>query len=201
MWHFIASFDAIPHDRYLTVAVLDSEGFHALEFPCRCNENGCWIDVATGCLISGPRTGASNARSSGAARVCVLLPQKEPQARCALGVPSPNFPIKQLGPNRLSGVGGWGTEGTAQPVGLPARANSLSTRELLAAKRSFGGIVGELEPIPAWHSLCLVTDRRRQKTSRYVAQKTKRKKFHNTSADLYCIATKRTASGLTLDAS
>jgi hypothetical protein len=131
----------------------------------------------------------------------VLLLQKEPQARCALGVPSPNFPIKQLGPNRLSGVGGWGTEGTAQPVGLRARANSLSTRELLAAKRSFGGIVGELEPIPAWHSLCLVTDRRRQKTSRYVAQKTKRKKFHNTSADLYCIATKKTASGLTLDAS
>jgi hypothetical protein len=85
MWHFIASFDAIPHDRYLTVAVLDSEGFHALEFPCRCNENGCWIDVATGCLISGPRTGASNARSSGAARVCVLLLQKEPQARVRLG--------------------------------------------------------------------------------------------------------------------
>jgi hypothetical protein len=51
MWHFIASFDAIPHDRDLAVAVLDSEGFHALEFPCRCNENGCWIDVATGRLL------------------------------------------------------------------------------------------------------------------------------------------------------
>jgi hypothetical protein len=40
MWHFIASLDAVPRDdRNLTVAVLDADCFHALEFPCRCNEN------------------------------------------------------------------------------------------------------------------------------------------------------------------
>jgi hypothetical protein len=46
MWHFIVSFDAVPHDRDL-----DADGFHALEFPCRCNEGGCWIDVRTGRLL------------------------------------------------------------------------------------------------------------------------------------------------------
>ena len=51
MWHFIASLDAVPRDRNLTVAVLDADCFHALEFPCRCNENGCWIDVRTGRLL------------------------------------------------------------------------------------------------------------------------------------------------------
>ena len=56
-----------------------------------------------------------------------------------------NVPAKQLGPNRLSGVG---AEGPAQPVGLRARANSLGTRKLLAAQRSFGGAIGELEQSP-----------------------------------------------------
>ena len=46
-----ASSDAVPRDRNLTVAVLDADCFHALEFPCRCNENGCWIDVRTGRLL------------------------------------------------------------------------------------------------------------------------------------------------------
>ena len=40
-------------------------------------------------------------------------------------------------------------EGPAQPVGLCARANSLSTRKLLAAQRSFGGAIGEIEQFPA----------------------------------------------------
>lgn len=40
MWHFIESFDAVPRDRNLMVAVLDADCFHALEFPCRCNEDG-----------------------------------------------------------------------------------------------------------------------------------------------------------------
>jgi hypothetical protein len=40
MWHFIQSFDAVPRDRNLMVAVLDADCFHALEFPCRCNEDG-----------------------------------------------------------------------------------------------------------------------------------------------------------------
>ena len=43
---------------------------------------------------------------------------------------------------------GWGAEGPAQPVGLRARANSLGTRKLLAAQRSFGGAIGELEQFP-----------------------------------------------------
>jgi hypothetical protein len=68
--------------------------------------------------------------------------QKEPQARCALGVPKSNFPIKQLGPNRLSGVGGWGLGG---PPRLSAYvANSLSTRKLLAGKGHLVALLGSL---------------------------------------------------------
>jgi hypothetical protein len=51
MWHFIVSFDSVPRDRDLTVAVSDADGFHALEFPCRCNEDGCWIAVGSGRLL------------------------------------------------------------------------------------------------------------------------------------------------------
>ena len=36
---------------------------------------------------------------------------------------------------------GVGAEGPAQPVGLCARVNSLGTRKLLAAQRSFGGAI------------------------------------------------------------
>jgi hypothetical protein len=50
MWHFIVSFDAIPDDRDLAIAVVDKDGFHPLEIRCRCKD-GCWIDVTTGRLI------------------------------------------------------------------------------------------------------------------------------------------------------
>ncbi len=50
MWHFIGSFDAIPDDCDLLAAVLDKDGFRALEFRCRCKE-GCWINAETGDLI------------------------------------------------------------------------------------------------------------------------------------------------------
>jgi hypothetical protein len=50
MWHFISSIDAIPKDRDLILAVVDSDGLHALKFRCRCGE-GCWINVETGLLI------------------------------------------------------------------------------------------------------------------------------------------------------
>ena len=46
MWHFI--FEAVPKDHDVLLAVLDHEGFHALEFPCRRSNDGRWIDVATG---------------------------------------------------------------------------------------------------------------------------------------------------------
>jgi hypothetical protein len=46
MWHFI--FEAVPKDRDLLLAVLDHDGFHALEFPCRYSEDSRWIDVWTG---------------------------------------------------------------------------------------------------------------------------------------------------------
>ena len=50
MWHLVISFETIPQDRDLMVAVVDRDGLHALEFPCRCGE-GCWIDKRTGRLI------------------------------------------------------------------------------------------------------------------------------------------------------
>jgi hypothetical protein len=39
MWHFIDSIEAIPKDRDLILAVLDHDGLHALEFPCRLGES------------------------------------------------------------------------------------------------------------------------------------------------------------------
>jgi hypothetical protein len=50
MWHFISSIDVIPKDRDLILAVVDSDGLHALEFRCCCGE-GCWINVEGGLLI------------------------------------------------------------------------------------------------------------------------------------------------------
>jgi hypothetical protein len=50
MWRFIGSFDAIPKDRDLMVAVIDDDGQHALRFPCRFAD-GCWIEVRTGRTI------------------------------------------------------------------------------------------------------------------------------------------------------
>jgi hypothetical protein len=47
MRHFIASFDAVPKDCDLILAVVDQDGLHALEFRCRYND-GCWIDIKTG---------------------------------------------------------------------------------------------------------------------------------------------------------
>jgi hypothetical protein len=50
MWHFI--FETVPKDRDVLLAVLDHEGFHALEFPCRRrSDDGRWIDAKTGHLI------------------------------------------------------------------------------------------------------------------------------------------------------
>jgi hypothetical protein len=46
MWHFI--FETVPKDHDVLLAVLDHEGFHALEFPCRRSDDGRWIDAATG---------------------------------------------------------------------------------------------------------------------------------------------------------
>jgi len=47
MWHFFIAFEAVPKDCEVLLAVLDGDGFHALEFPCRRGDN-CWIDVNTG---------------------------------------------------------------------------------------------------------------------------------------------------------
>jgi hypothetical protein len=49
MWHFIGSFDAIPKDCDLMLAVADHDGLHVLEFRCRWRD-GCWIET-TGRLI------------------------------------------------------------------------------------------------------------------------------------------------------
>jgi hypothetical protein len=46
MWHFI--FDTVPQDRELLLAVLDHDGLHALEFPCRYSDDGRWINARTG---------------------------------------------------------------------------------------------------------------------------------------------------------
>jgi hypothetical protein len=41
MWHFIFEFifETVPKDHDVRLAVLDREGFHALEFPCRRSDN------------------------------------------------------------------------------------------------------------------------------------------------------------------
>jgi hypothetical protein len=49
MWHFI--FEAIPKDERVTLAVLDRDGFHALEFPCRRSDDGQWVDAKTGFTV------------------------------------------------------------------------------------------------------------------------------------------------------
>jgi hypothetical protein len=46
MWHFI--FETIPKHRNVLLAVLDHEGIHALEFPCRRSDDGRWINVKNG---------------------------------------------------------------------------------------------------------------------------------------------------------
>ncbi len=46
MWHFI--FDPVPKDRDVILAVFDKDGFHALEFPCRRSDDGCWVEARTG---------------------------------------------------------------------------------------------------------------------------------------------------------
>ena len=46
MWHFV--FEAVPKDQPVTLAVLDGDCFHALEFPCRYSDDGRWIDVTSG---------------------------------------------------------------------------------------------------------------------------------------------------------
>ena len=50
MWRLIGSFDAIPKDCDLMVAVIDHDGLHALELPCRFGD-GCWIEVRTGRIV------------------------------------------------------------------------------------------------------------------------------------------------------
>jgi hypothetical protein len=41
IWHFIFEFifETVPKDHDVRLAVLDREGFHALEFPCRRSDN------------------------------------------------------------------------------------------------------------------------------------------------------------------
>jgi hypothetical protein len=46
MWHKI--FDTVPKDRDVLLAVLEEDGFHALEFPCRRSDDGRWVDTHTG---------------------------------------------------------------------------------------------------------------------------------------------------------
>jgi hypothetical protein len=49
MWHF--TFERVPTDRDVLLAGLDQEAFHALEFPCRLNDDGHWINAITGCAV------------------------------------------------------------------------------------------------------------------------------------------------------
>ncbi len=43
MWRLIKSFERIPTDCDLMLAVVDREGVHMLEFPCR-RGDGLWLD-------------------------------------------------------------------------------------------------------------------------------------------------------------
>jgi hypothetical protein len=50
MWRYIGSYETIPNDRDLMVAVIDGDELHIVEFPCRWRE-GCWIEANTGRMI------------------------------------------------------------------------------------------------------------------------------------------------------
>jgi hypothetical protein len=50
MWRWITSANAMPLDQDLAVAVIDQDGVHALEAPCR-RRAGCWVDAKTGRLL------------------------------------------------------------------------------------------------------------------------------------------------------
>ena len=47
MWRYVGSYETIPNDRDLMVAVIDGDELHIVEFPCRWRE-GCWIEANTG---------------------------------------------------------------------------------------------------------------------------------------------------------
>jgi hypothetical protein len=49
-FHFINSFEAVPNDRDLIAAVMDRDGLHTLDFPCRFDD-GIWSDAKTGRMI------------------------------------------------------------------------------------------------------------------------------------------------------
>ena len=90
------------------------------------------------------RAGASKGEVAAPNFFVLLLQKENPKQRARLGFLVALL-IKQLAPNRLSGVGGWGLgyRPSCRPC-LCAKPNALSTWKLPAAKRSFGGIVGEL---------------------------------------------------------
>jgi hypothetical protein len=46
MWHYIS--DTVPKDREVLLAVLDFDGFHVLDFPCRYSDDCRWINMRTG---------------------------------------------------------------------------------------------------------------------------------------------------------
>jgi len=50
MWRYVGSYETIPNDRDLMVAVIDGDELHIVEFPCRWRE-GCWIEANTGRMI------------------------------------------------------------------------------------------------------------------------------------------------------
>ena len=59
---------------------------HALEFPCRCNDGGCWIDVRTGRLLDvRPTHWREHAPQQVIGLFADRATQKEPQALRALG--------------------------------------------------------------------------------------------------------------------
>jgi hypothetical protein len=59
MWRWITSTNAMPLDQNLAVAVIDQDGVHALEAPCR-GRAGCWV----ACSMCSRRTGASGPKHS-----------------------------------------------------------------------------------------------------------------------------------------
>jgi hypothetical protein len=69
MWHFI--FEAVPKDEPVTLAMLDGDCFHSLEFPCQYSDDGRWIPNER------PERGRSTdalARMAVTARLATVLP-------------------------------------------------------------------------------------------------------------------------------
>src|SRR6516162_3218054 len=125
------------------------------------------------------------------------LQKKNPKQRARLGF---LVPIKQLRPNRLSGVGGWRLGGRSAFGSFLVQGQPAQHSEVAGGAKVIWWHFWR--NYPREHFAVSSNKPHRQKMSRYVAQEDKAPKNFTTRMRILCrIATKKTASGLTLNPS